>query len=248
MKRISAIVGLCLVAALAISAVGAAGASAKEVLFKLGSGSFPATFTSKGPAANPSAKLVTLGGTEVVCTDVTNTGTIEDAHLGKVSILFLGCTTKTIVGTFNCTTAGNATGHITITNALYHLGLAHPGDVPGIEVLLPGGEIKFSCEIGEVKVTGEGVIGELEKTAGGALKVGEAVSAANLVYEQESTHHGMQLLTTFLLSLKSEESMTAHLTSEIFGTKEEAAQVSTDTLEKFENSAKVATTIELVEG
>jgi len=247
MKRISMILGVCLVALVAFSAVAAAGASAKEVLFKLTSGSFPATFTSKGGLA----KLVTVGGTEVVCETVTNKGTLEDAHLGKVTILFEKCTTKTILGTFTCTTPvtpkeNESKGHITITNALFHLGLADPGPVPAILVLLPGGEIKFSCEIGEVKVTGEGVTGALQKTNGEVPKIGEAVSAANLVYEQ--TSNGKQKYTKFLLSLKSEELMESHLTSEIFGTKEEAAQVSNDTLEKFENSAKGATSIELVEG
>jgi hypothetical protein len=263
MKRISTIVGLCLIAVVAFSAIGAATASATPptLLLKLTSGTFPAEFTSKSPTSNV-ATLTTANGNTVKCTKVDNEGTLENAHLGKVTILFLECSTTILGHTGPCGNVPTMPKMITLANAVFHLGstLKEKGvegsAVPGVLVLIPGGTFSFKCTeipiITEttITVTGEGIAGLLQTTSGGTPKVKEKLPAGNLVYE-EGAKTGEQKYTEFLLPLESNKLMTGlQLKSENSFEKklENSAQASVDTLEKFTNSEGKATEVELEEG
>jgi len=246
MKRISVIVGLCLVAVVAFSAVAAGSASAKEVLFKFTNGNIAngGTFTSVSGIS-----ILATANATVECEKDTNEGSFTNAHLGIVTVLFEGCKLKTLLGNFVCTTAGKIAGHITLEKWEFHLGLAEPGDIPAILVLVPGGSFKFSCEVATVTVTGTGVIGALQNIKGEAAKVGEKVSEANLVYANNGKA-GEQKYTKFIFSLGggTVEKLNLEAENSITKSKEKASQESSDTLSKFTNSAKEATELELVEG
>jgi hypothetical protein len=254
------IVGLCLVAAFAFSAVAVASASATEVLFKLEKGSFPATFTSKGGAG----KLQTLAGSEISCTEVVDKGTIGSssegggttAHLGTVEVKFKGC--KSTSPSVECKSSGANAEEIISPSAEFHLGLADflpegPFNVPAVLFLLPGatpsaplaGTFSFKCSLASVEVKGD-VIGDIEGN------IEEFKSTSTVAFEQSVA--GMQKQIDFLLSLTSPENelMTGqHLTTKtkLFTTEEsESGETTSDTLEGFKNSAGESTKIELVKG
>jgi len=252
MKRISVIVGLCVVAVVAFSAVSAAVASAEpmEYLFqftKAGS-AFPGSFTGKGGAAE-----LQTANAKVKCTSSTvetGKGVLENAHLGTVTVLFAGCKLETVVGNFECTTAGAIKGHITLEKWVYHLGGIEVGTEsrPGILILVPEEKFEFSCEVATVKVTGKGVIGELQTLAKTVPQLNVAYPSLNLVFENSGTT-GVQKYKKFLISLGSlVEGSGLQLEAEnsLTKTKESAAQISTTSLEGFKNSAGEATEIELV--
>jgi hypothetical protein len=246
MKRIR-IVGLCLMAVFAFSAIAVSSASASEILFEFTKGNIAegGTFTSKGET---SSKLQTLGGSTVTCTQVRDTGSFLSAHLGLALILFLGCTTIIFGGTHTCTTSGQPSGHIHLLNLVFHLGLAHLGSnttIPAIIILLPSAGVEFNCEVGNVKVTGN-VIGALQKTNGEQAPINTPEKEVNLVYKLKST--GMQELTEILMSLNGGALTTAHLTTEDLLETKESGQESSDTLEGFKNSKGEETEIKLVEG
>jgi len=254
MKRISVIVGLCLVAVVAFSAVSAAVASAEpmEYLFQLkkAGSTFPGSFTGKGGAAE-----LQTAGAKIKCTSSTvdtGGGVLETAHLGTVTVLFEGCKLETILGNFECTTAGAAKGHIVLEKWVFHLGGIEVGTEsrPGILILVPGEKFEFSCEVATVKVTGKGVIGELQTITGGVPQLNTAYSSLNLVFANSGTT-GVQKYKKFLISLGGGtlvEGSGLQLEAEnsLTKTKESAAQISSTSLEGFKNSAGEATEIELV--
>jgi hypothetical protein len=271
MKRISTIVGLCLVAVVAFSAIGAATASATPptLLLKITLGTYPANFTSTGVG---NATLETANGNVVTCKKTDDTGVIgnktgeEDttlAHLGKVTILFLECSTTILGHTGPCGNEGSS-NMITLSNWEFHFGstLKKAGEedsaVPGVLILVPNKTFSFECTeipiIGKttITVTGEGVAGILQTTGSPKEQpaVGTKYSALNLVFEK-GTAAGSQRFTEFLLPLESNKLMTGlQLKSENSFEKksENAAQESTDTLEKVENLKKEAAEIEIVTG
>jgi hypothetical protein len=104
MKRLRS-VAFCSVAALAMSAVVAASASAAlpEV-----SGPFPKPFKSKGGKA-----LIETAGVKLTCTALTDVGEILGAKTGKVVVRLTGCSGDS----FPCTTPGAAEGEM-VTNEL----------------------------------------------------------------------------------------------------------------------------------
>jgi len=237
MKRIR-IVGLCLVAVFAISAVAASGASAANFLFKEPSGgTFPVSFLSHGSAA----KLTTVGGKEISCTAVDNQGEVENHTLGLVLITFLGCSTKVSIFTFKCTntaTEGNIDVHLT-----FHLGKVLPSGNPGILFLLPGGKFNFECtSLAKIEVTGE-VVGLLFETGTTTpLKTKTAYESVELSFKQSST--GVQEDKIFDLS-PGEQEMTVHLNSNLNSEgAEEAAEVTSDVLDGFK-SGTTAVKLEL---
>ncbi len=241
------ILGLLLVAAFALSAVAAASASAKEVLYALNKGGFPASFESEGGEA----KLVTTGGTEIKCKEVKDTGTLTNAHLGTSEIKFKGCTTKILI-TLKCSTSGAGAEEIVLKSGVTHLGLADPGDLPATLFLLPEEEgkhqFKFSCGGSGVTVTGD-VIGLMQNSKGETPKIGEEMSESKIVFKQTS---GKQAFTEFLLALTKPENelMTGqhlHSSSELFG-EAESGEETTDTLKNFKNSAGESIKIRLIEG
>jgi hypothetical protein len=242
---------LCLAAAFAFSAVAATSAlatPAEEILFKFTNGNIEQGGTFSGESTTPSAKLRTLAGTEVKCTTVLVRGEFLNAHLGLTLILFHKCTTT---GNVACTTAGQPSGLIHVPLALFHLGLAHLGNVlniPAIIILLPASGVSFECTGGiKIKVTGN-VIGELQKSNGQRPGLNEPLSTINLVFKQVST--GMQELTLILLPLGGGTLTNQHLTTEINpgAVIEESSQESSTPLTNYKNSTGAATEIELVAG
>lgn len=248
--KLARLVGLCLVAAFMFSAVAVASASAKEVLYELSTGTFPATFTSTGGAST----LETVGKEKISCTAVKNKGTIgsategsgKTAHLGLVGITFTGC--SAVGGLAKCQNVSTK-GTIELASVEFHLGLADPGNLPAQLLLV---SVTFTCEaLGiskEIKVKGS-IIGIIKKSNGEPPVIGEEVEKAELVFEQTG---GKQKFTEFLLSLTKPENelMTGqHLTTTIEGKSEESGQSTpSDVLEGFKNSAGAATKIKLVEG
>jgi hypothetical protein len=236
MKRIH-VIGLCLVAVFAFSAVASSGASAAQP-YLFSRATF--TFTSKGGEG----KLLTVGKQVVKCVKVTNTGSTENAHLGHVTILFEECVAETIFGNFTCTTSGSITGHITLSSLLFHLGELNEN--AAIIVLLPTAGISFSCGLaGTITVKGNvvGLLFKLTSDGGGRWKLKEPVKSVNLVFEDNGTT-GVQLDKSITLSLGGGTLTNQHLTSTVGGTEEESSQVSTDSLENVNGKNE---TIELVE-
>ncbi|HEV3318537.1 MAG TPA: hypothetical protein VG053_02250 [Solirubrobacteraceae bacterium] len=251
------IVGLCLVAAFAFSAVAVASASATEVLFELKKGSFPATFISEGGKS----KLTTTAGSEIECQSVVDSGTIgsategsgKTAHLGTVSIKFKNC--RSVSPNVECKSTGANPEEIILPSAEFHLGLLVPGaeaEKPGVLFLLPGatvgnplgGKFTFKCSLASVEVKGD-VVGKLE---GG---IEEFQKESIVVFNQAA---GVQKFKEFLLSLTSPENELMsgqHLTTKttLFTTEEaESGETSVDTLKEFKNSASEVTEIKLVRG
>jgi hypothetical protein len=237
--------GLCLTAVFALSAV--ASASAKEVLYKLSKGTFPATFTSEDKSTGT---LETTSGEKISCKENTDSGTIgsstegegKTAHLGVVTIKFTGC--STLGGLVKCQNTGTS-GEIEMSKAVFHLGLADPSDVPAQLLLIPSG-FKFECAGVEVKVTGE-VIGALKNSKGETEGIEKPSKENELVFEQSK---GIQKYTEFLLALTKPENelMTKQfLTSTKEGKELQSGQESTDKLKNYKNSAGETVEIELVE-
>ena len=263
MKRIR-IVGLCLVAALALSAVAAASASAKEVLYELSAGSFPATFTSEGGES----KLEASNGETVTCKKVKDSGTIgsategsgKTAHLGTVTITFTGCTAKVFIGSAKCQ-SGTTKEEIVLSSVTFHLGLAdkstkateeRPSDTPA-QLLLPN--VTFTCELLGVKETltvhGSVIAIRINHTTGKPAKVGESAKEASLLFEKEAGAKGKPFYTEFLLSLTTPENkldiakLVTEKGSEVLESNQETKE---DVLKEFKNSAGTAVEIKLVEG
>jgi hypothetical protein len=169
------IIGLCLAAVFAFSAVVAGSSSAAELLFKV-AGSFP--ILAKGTSAVV-AKLQTVNGTSVFCGATDADAKVGDeapesgtkfAHLFKYSVLFLKCKIGSVGGE-KCWTNpdGEASEMITLPTKIGHLGLAGAttaGTTPAVLLLV--GSFEFFCKIlgsnAKVTVTGD-VIGEITKPA-----------------------------------------------------------------------------------
>lgn len=230
MKRIR-IVGLCLVAVFAVSAVAVSSASASNFLFvEPKTGGFPTLFLSHGGEA----KLVTVGGTEVKCTAVDNHGFVESPTLGLVLISFLNCSTKVSIFTVKCTNTANE-GEIDV-HLKFHLGKALPSGNPAVLFLLPGGKFEFKCtSLATVVVEGEVVGLLLETGTSNPLKPGVGYETVELSFKQTG---GKQEDQTFDLSPLNEEMTGVHLKSSLNGgTVEEAAESTSDVLDGFKNSS-----------
>jgi len=101
---------------------------------------------------------------------------------------------ETGVGSSTCTSPGESAGTVLI-RLLGHFGLADPGFVPAVLLLVPAG-FRFTCSLGpisqEVLVRG-GIIGRIASPA-----VNEDSELLKLLFNETATH-GHQDLTTFLL-------------------------------------------------
>jgi hypothetical protein len=248
--KIIRIIGLCLVAVFAFSAIAVASASATpEILFATPRGGFPGHFTSKNlPSPKNIAKLQTSKHI-VECTAHTNVGTITDAHLGSVTVTFTGCKE----GAIPCQTVGAKSGEI-IAPLTFHLGLEHNSsstEVPALLLLLPEvagkPEFKFECFGVPVVVKGS-VIGLLVTLAGAPVTTTVKYTSIQLNLKQIG---GVQNSKEFLLSLVGGGSGSLmsgiHLESSTAGGAfEEAGQESEDAIEKFENSTKESIELEFV--
>jgi hypothetical protein len=229
MKRIS-IVGLCLAAVFAFSAMAASGASAAELLARPAGGGSIAGVSFLSSAVLP--LLTTAGGSLIHCKDATNHGLFLSSTLGNILIRFLGCTsTLPIVGKVNCKTSGAATGEIHLSLAtLFHIGLAHltinVGRIPAAVILV--GTITLECEGINIEVKGN-VIGAFQKN-GTAVPLNTPFLDINLNFQQ--TAHGSQHLTLFLMPGTTGLS-TYHLESNAGLGFESAAEVANALLDGF---------------
>jgi len=232
MKRIIGMAGLCLVAVFAFSAVAASGASAADLLFKLPAGqSFPLLLA--GLDENLSF-LETANKSTIECNKAHIHVLIEDAHLGKIHVLWLECQNK-ILGTEPCWSAGEGRGKTLpdiLFSGTFHLGLAHLGTetkIPAVLVLVPAG-FEVICDVlgGEQKIPVTGnVIGKIEN------EVNKQLASTTISFNKGSTA-GSQELTEFLLSkLSNEELMTGQfLESTVLGKKEHSNEQAKGTLSK----------------
>lgn len=243
MKRIS-VVGMCLMAVFAISAVAASSASAGELLFKATNTTGGATIVGGSfESLGGLSVLRTLGGSTIHCEHVDNHGRFLSTTLGDVLILFLNCETEVFGSSVKCHNSGTQDIHLPLETTLFHLGLAHLGSntsIPAIDILLDN-TLEFKCSIATVKVSGS-AIGALQVPLGTQAPLNQPEKEVNLVYNESEP--GMQELTEFLMP--GGTLVKQHLNSTILAA-EESAEKSTDTLNKFTNSKGEATEIELVE-
>jgi len=241
------------VAVFAFGAVAAASASSEEVLFLLGKGTFPATFTDKGGEA----RLVTPGLGTVKCKEVKSVGTIgngkaeetgnkEVAHLGKAEYKFKGCKFAEIIA---CSNAGAE--EIVVASSWFHLGLADKNanlKLPAILQLLPGaketseegGKVVFTCGPEEVTVVGD-VIGVLLNEKAVTWPVGEHIKKPKVAFEEEKE---LQKYKEFLLSLTTPENILM-TEQDLKANGKLSIEIATGTLEEIKNSEKVETTLGL---
>jgi hypothetical protein len=242
MKRIS-IVGLCLTAVFALSAMAASSASAADLLARTapGGGSVVGvTFLSS--ATLP--LLITHNGSTIHCQHATNHGKFLTATLGDILLRFLGCTALGLK--CNTTGAGEEEIHLPLST-LFHLGLAHltgaTAGVPAVAILL-GNTIEISCQGVPIKVRGN-VIGALQRN-GAAVPLNTPFEDVNLNFQQ--TANGLQHLrlilmpgTTGLTTYDLEANVNNAEKFELASEKVNAL------LDGFRTSGGVATSIELVE-
>lgn len=193
MKRIR-VIGVCLIAAFAISAIASSAASAAPEFYRatvIGTTAANVTFTGTvGPAS-----LETKGGTKITCKAGTAKGEVTGATKTENNITeFTGCET----GGFPCENAG--AGVINTNNLAGSLG-AVSSTKDGIRLYNQstgrGGELAaFTCAGGAVKVVVKGsVIGELTGASGKTVGEGKLPNTkSELVFAQS---HGIQKYTKF---------------------------------------------------
>jgi hypothetical protein len=196
MKRIS-IVGLCLAAVFAFSAMAASSASAADLLARpAGGGSIVGvTFLSSAGLT-----LLTTHSKELIdCTSATNHGVFSSATLGEILIRFKGCKSSG----FACSSAGAEEGeiHLPLATTLFHLGLAHlTGSTAGVPaaVILLDQTIEFTCFVVPVKVRGA-VIGVFQRN-GQAVPLNTPFLDVDLNFQQTTpTSHGLQHFRLILM-------------------------------------------------
>ena len=190
MKRIS-IVGLCLMAVFAFSAMAASSASADLKAQVKGGSIVGVTFLSSAGLA----QLFTKAGSEIDCKDATNHGLFLSATLGNILIRFLGCSSSG----FSCKTVGAGAGEIHLPlSTLFHLGLAHlTGATAGVPaaVILLGKVIEIECSVLKIKVQGN-LIGALQRN-GQPVPLNTPITDFNLNFQQ--TSNGVQHLRLILM-------------------------------------------------
>jgi hypothetical protein len=230
------IVGLCLVAVFAVSAVVASSASA--ISFAKPAGGFPILFLSKGGEAT----FPPVGASGVRCKSFDNHGLIKTGTLGVALFLFLGCTYKVISFMFGCSNTSNPQA---IDMALaFHLGLALPGNIPATLLLLPGGKVEIECSKGVKIVLKGSVIGLLRELDTNPLKTKTKYNGVLLAFGQTG---GKQNDQTFDPSLGGGERKNVHLTQELNGmAEEEIGTEMLDTLDTFKAANGEATELELL--
>lgn len=120
------IMGLCLVAALALSAVAATAASAKKYgFYKDGTEEAAIGYKYKGKLLSAKGKLVTANNGTIECTGATGSGEVKSLNDAEGEIIFTGCSSSGIK--CNSTEPKGASGEIitreiTALAALEHVG------------------------------------------------------------------------------------------------------------------------------
>jgi len=252
MKRIS-IVGLCLAAVFALSAMAASSASAAPglLLARVQGGGSIAGVTFLSFVSSP--RLTTHLGSEINCKHATNHGLFLSPTLGDILIRFLGCTST---GGIKCNTAGAAEEeiHLPLATTLFHLGLAHltleVGRIPAAVILLDK-HVKIECGgVATILVLGA-VIGalQLDEPNEKPIPLNTPFSTALLNFQQTTpTSHGLQHLRLFLfedeLRTYDLHSITTTLTE---GPVELSAEVALALLDLFRLSNGNHVSIELFE-
>jgi cytochrome oxidase Cu insertion factor (SCO1/SenC/PrrC family) len=142
MRRVT-VVGLAILAALAISALGVASASAAQPKYLPGSGTL--TF------ASGAAKLQTVSGSTVKCTSDEGTGTIESETKGTFDLLFLGCESEGFIKAKCTGLSDTTTGSVLVTGSFRPGRITAGGTVVEVSTI---NAVHFSCSIVLVVVTG----------------------------------------------------------------------------------------------
>jgi hypothetical protein len=157
MKRVA----FCSFAALAMSVVVAASASAALPEF---SGPFPKRFTSKGGAA-----LIETAGVKLTCTASTDVGEILGTKNGKVMVRLTGCVGKGKVEgkevSFPCTSPGAPEGEMVTSELTTTLGFINKAKSPpevgiALAAVSPTPFEEFECDGLKIVVEGS-VIGKI---------------------------------------------------------------------------------------
>jgi hypothetical protein len=158
MKRIQ-IIGLCMAAVFAFSAIAAASAFAEPEFVAKAGQTFPKHFTSRGG----SAQLATVGGSEIECTSTLDLGRIlpvpstTKSMLGDIKFTFHKCSIVKGVGSgTECNSTGEPKGLITTPLYVFHLGKLKEltAGKKHVLILLLVTNTKFSCGIIGVTVEG----------------------------------------------------------------------------------------------
>lgn len=180
------LLGLCVASlgAMSVLGFGMAGSASATILFLPNSHKFP--YHLAGLAPEP--RLETVGGKKITSKKVdvlvlALSQTLLDAHLRFLGVESSGAP---------CNNTGTS-GEV-LVNLLGHLGLADPGFVPAVLLLVPSG-FKFTCELFGIKATvlvRGNVIGKIASPAVGA-------DSELLKLEFNQTSAGHQEFTTFLL-------------------------------------------------
>jgi len=183
---------LCTIAAFILTLSMTSAASAKVLLFKTTT-SFPYHLTGKAPAT----RILTVGGTAITATGIDALALILSSTLLDARLTFLGF--GSALG--SCNTPGDAAG-VVLLNLLAHLGLTHPGDLPGVLLLVPNG-FSFECA-GFVFDLQGALIGLITKPpilTAGQTELGLSFTQTNGVQNHTAFLLGSTLLTSqFLLS------------------------------------------------
>jgi hypothetical protein len=193
MKRIR-IMGLCLVAAFAMSALASSAASAEPVFLTKTVVAEGVKIPIKGTLG--AAFLEGKSGSKITCTGGTSTGEITGPKKGKNNVTtFAGCLT----GEFKCESAGQAEGVI-VTNPL-------EANLNGITSILPGERLfseaegrkgklaEFSCAGGAIPVIVKGsLVGSLSGASGTNAETGKLLSVGTLAFAEAG---GIQKYTSF---------------------------------------------------
>jgi hypothetical protein len=172
MKSIK-IMGLCLVAAFAMSALATASASAVGPVFLFsGSKKEFSSKSGKGELVQKASATSEENGSVVKCESDTDLGEIEGAtdtdKVTNVLVVFAGCTATVLAKTFTCTTTGQASGVIKTNQLEGQLGYINESEKTVGLVLKPKSPAtlfaEFNCtrtgETISIKVKGE-IIGEI---------------------------------------------------------------------------------------
>jgi hypothetical protein len=240
MRRIC-IIGLCLVAAFALSVVAASGASAADLLARVAGGGSVAGVSFLSETILP--LFWSHGGNSIHCIHATNHGLFLTATLGDILIRLLGCSISGI----SCNTSGAAAGEIHLPlSTLFHLGLAHltlsTGRLPAAVIL--SSLIVLTCGGVTVEIKGN-VIGALQRN-GGPVPLNTPFLDVNLNFQQ--TANGLQHLRLFLMPGSTEPSIfDLELRSGLFGRQELVSEVANVLLDLFLSTAGKHLDIELVE-
>lgn len=131
------------------------------------------------PVSGGATSLSNVEGETIDCKEVNGSATFENSTTGHLTLTFSGCFATTVFGNISCNSSGQTSGTIKTTENLpFHLVTAKHAstgaEVPAVLITSLGTEehfATFACG-GFVtdKVTGKGIIGEIENKCGSKSK------------------------------------------------------------------------------